>query len=66
MKTGDTVKEAIVDIIKFLDNFRGYEEELDPELRYYIQQKYGIYSEVEWINDPAGHPITWKRNIIVE
>ena len=62
----EAVKEAIVDIISFLDNFHGYEDEIEPELRDHIQQKYGIYSDVECIKDPAGHPIEWKRNIIVE
>lgn len=63
----EAVNETIVDIIRFLDNFHGYEEELEDELRAYIQQKYGVYSETEVEYSEDTHlPIKWKRNIVVE
>ena len=61
----EAVKEAIVDIIRFLDNLDCYEEDVEPELRGYIQQKYGIYSEAECIPVDNDHPIRWKHNIIL-
>ena len=66
MHEQEAVKEAIVDIVKFLDNFHGYEEEVEDELRFYIQQKYGIYSKAECIPADKDHPIRWEHNIIIE
>ena len=62
----EAVKEAMVDIIRFLDNFHGYEEEVEDELRVHIKQKYGIYSKAECIPADKDHPIRWKYNIIIE
>ena len=62
----EAVNEAMVDIIRFLDNFHGYEEEVEDELRAHIQQKYGIYSKAECIPADDDHPIRWEHNIIIE
>ena len=65
----EAVKEAIVDIIRFLDNLDCYEEEVEDELRAYIQQKYGVYSELERIEDSSadkGRQFKWRHNIIIE